>query len=141
MSQVEILNNFYEVVFQGLKTMVTGNTSLYGCKMFKSPPETSYYPHAQLLITDKSLGNESLSKTQQQFAFEFTVEIYAQGKDVHRSVIATAIEKAIADYMLNTLGVSLIVSTPIPNLDQNLYRILMRFTGIYDMERHIIFRA
>ena len=70
----------------------------------------------------------------------YELDIYAVDiNDINNITIARSIQNDIDVFFSSMLGLNRIYASPTSNIDQNVYRVLMRYTGIYNNSKGLFF--
>lgn len=142
MNDIEKVNHLFESIYSSLKLKLGENRDeLERCLLFKQPPATSYLPHIQMELVDKNVRLESRDYAERKFPLEISIEIYTEDTgNVPRRELAQKIESFVFDFLSEEVGLAIKGSFPIPNLDTNVHRLRVRYTGIYDINTNIIYK-
>lgn len=130
----------YDNVFKTLKDFINENSD-YKVYVTKLPIDNSdKFPQVVLTEQDNSLSSATTRMEETRSLLAFEVNIYAQDKVINSSKIARMqIARDLSKLVDNVLGygyrMQRITCTPTPNLDMNIYRITMRYTGILNDNR------
>jgi hypothetical protein len=90
---------------------------------------------------DYRLVGETLNKNEKRHELVIEVQIFSideEGKT--KRTIGNSLADMVEDVIQNTYGLNLEMSNVLPNLDENIYRIVLRFRGIIDDDSKIIYR-
>lgn len=140
MTREEVFTDIYEELALRL-----ANPTLnpYGASItsFVPPLQDGIFPNITLYQGDYRLHKEALNKTEQKYYVMITAEVYAvntptQTKRIIANQVADLVETTIKD----DYGFSLMGSDPVPNLDENIHRIMLRFSAIIDADSLTIYR-
>lgn len=103
--------------------------------------EFDEFPIIVLSQIDYRLSNETLNKNEKQHEIVLEAQIFAIDKDgVHRRVIANQVADLVEQIIQDNYGLGLQMSNVIPNVDENIYRIVLQFRGyVYDNTK-VIYR-
>ena len=88
---------------------------------------------------DYRLTNETLNKKEKQHEIVLEAQIFAIDKsNVNKRVIANQLGDLVETIIQDNYGLRLENSSVIPNVDENIYRIVLRFRGyVYDDNKTI----
>lgn len=115
----------------------------YGAEMTDFIPNVfpdNVNPQIVLSQLDYSLGSESLDKSRKQFMISIEVDIFTVDQaTTHKRVIANDVCDMIYEH-IDSYGLRLDMRDITPNLQENVYRITMRFSGKIDEHTEIIYR-
>ena len=115
----------------------------YGAELTNEIPESmpnNLNPQIVLSQIDYGLGGETLSKTERKHTFSIEAQIFAiDSATVHKRVIANNIADLVETH-IDGYGMTLETSQVIPNLQENVFRIVLRFSGLIDDNTEIIYR-
>ena len=90
---------------------------------------------------DYRLVNETLNKNEKRHELVIEAQIFSIDEEGEtKRTIGNSLADLIEDVIQNTYGLNLEMSNVIPNLDENIYRIVLRFRGIIDDDSKIIYR-
>lgn len=97
-------------------------------------------PQIVLSQLDYSLGSESLDKIRKQFTISIEVDIFTVDQaTTHKRIIANDVCDMVYEH-IDGYGLRLDMRDVTPNLQENVYRITMRFSGKVDEHTEIIYR-
>lgn len=90
---------------------------------------------------DYRLVAETLNKQEKRHELVIEAQIFSidEGTTSKRT-IGNLLADVVEDVIQNKYGLNLEMSNVIPNLDENIYRIVLRFRGIIDDNTKIIYR-
>lgn len=140
MTRDEVFDEIYESIALALE-----DTELnpYGATILSYVPSQRFdeFPVIVLSQLDYRLDRESLGKTEKKHAFTIEAQIFSiDNATDNRRTIGNNIANIVEDVIQNNYGLTLDMSSVIPNLDENIYRIMLRFTGLIDDDTKIIYR-
>ena len=95
--------------------------------------------------TEDTLVDETLSLGEQKLNITYEIEIYAMDKvlnneKVARQVIIDELKKIVNNFFENEIGFLRVSSKPKANIDLDVGRHYMRFSGVYDTSKNKIYR-
>lgn len=144
--------SIYEQVFESLEIQLSKN--IYKPVLLRRTPDNLAALTLPLVIlteVNNAFNSETLCHTDQTYTAQFEIEIYSQdvrfGVDFFdRKDIAESIRDDV-DLILNeghqepfAIRLKRTLSYPIPNVDANLYRLLMRYRGTLRVDTNTIYR-
>lgn len=119
----------------------------YGANImsFIPPYEPDVFPVIVISQVDYRLVGKTLNKHEKKYKLSIECQIFA--KDIlssnvvtsHKRDIANAIDELIKGVCLDTYGLGLAMRNVIPNLDENIYRIVVRYEGVVDEDTKVIY--
>jgi len=140
MTREEILDEIYDTLSEALED---SELNPDGASILSYVPsyEFSEFPLIVLNQFNYSLDKETLSKTEKKHSISIEAQIFSidTATDNRRKVgnrLADLVEGVIQD----EYGFTLNMSSVIPNLNENIHRIMLRFTGLVDDDTKIIYR-
>lgn len=140
MKRDEIFDEIYQSVSSELAIQLSNP---YGAivEPYIPPYEFDELPLIVLSQVDYRLHKEALNKTEKQHEIVIEAQIFAINKDnVNKRVIANQLGDLVETILQDNYGLGLEMSNVIPNVDENVYRIALRFRGyVYDNNK-IIYR-
>lgn len=119
------------------------NLNPYGAELVNEIPNSmpnNMNPQIVLTQIDYGLSRETLAKTEKKHTFSIEAQIFAiDSADTHRRVIANDIADLVETH-IDGYGMTLESSNVIPNLQENVFRVILRFGGLIDDNTGIIYR-
>ena len=140
MTRDEVFDEIYEAIALKLED---SELNPDGAIILSYVPSKEFdaYPVVVLSQLNYRLDRETLGKTEKKHAFTIEAQIFSIDKPLkNRREIGNNIANIVEDVIQNDYGLTLDMSNAIPNLDENIYRIMMRFTGLIDDDTKIIYR-
>lgn len=99
------------------------------------------FPVIVLQQIDYHLSGETLSKSEKKHALAIEAQVFAIDiPNVNRRTIANSLADMVEDVIQNDFGLGLDMSEVIPNIDEDVYRVVLRLSGIIDDDSKIIYR-
>lgn len=141
MSEIKQVNDLFKNIFDDLNVRVRTSEDLYGCRLFQQSPTNPFLPNIQMYLsyTRMEIGNRDY--TENKYPFDITVEIYTENlTDIKRRELGEVLEAFVDDFLANTVGMKLTFSRPVPILEERIHRIVMRYSGKYDIEQDKIYK-
>lgn len=90
---------------------------------------------------DYRLNGEALNKNEKRHEIVIEAQVFAKTQNgIDKRVIANQVSDFVEDIIQNEYGLGLSLSTVVPNLDENIYRITQQFRGFIDDDSKIIYR-
>lgn len=115
----------------------------YGAEMTDFIPDVfpdGVNPQIVLSQLDYSLGSESLNKSRKQFMISIEANIFTVDQaTTHKRIIANDVCDMVYEH-IDGYGLRLDMRDITPNLQENVYRITMRFSGLVDEHTEVIYR-
>lgn len=119
----------------------------YGAEIMSFIPsyEPDIFPVIVISQVDYRLVGKTLNKHEKKYKLSIECQIFS--KDVlsdsvvidHKRDIANTIDELIKGVLLDTYGLGLAMRNVIPNLDENIYRIVVRYEGVIDENTKVIY--
>jgi len=136
------MTNIYQQVFNKIKTDLTSLSSYSPVVVKVAPSNSSVFPVVEVVEFDNTLQNETLDKTEQIEKLNYTINIFTQDNKnkVSKVEIAEELRDLIDEIMSNHYGMNRVTCQRIPNLDTNVYRILLIYECSIDKDKLIIYR-
>lgn len=134
----EVFDEIYQAIVDRLD-----DEDVYGASVLSyiSSYKFDEFPIIVLNQIDYRLGGETLSKTEKKHSFTIESQVFAIDKDgVDSRTIANFLSDLVEDVIQNDFGLRLDMSDVIPNVTENVYRVVQRFSGIIDDDSKIIYR-
>lgn len=99
------------------------------------------FPVIVLSQTSYRLHNETLSKSEKRHSITIEAQIFSIDVDgVDSRTIVNDLSDIIESVIQDDFGLGLDMCEVIPNLDESVYRMILRFNGIIDDDSKIIYR-
>lgn len=136
-----IIYELYNEIFTGLKNTIEDNKSLYGCLVFKQEPTDTHFPQVQLPLPSYRPIDWNLTFNERKYQIDLKVEVYTEdviGKTKQEVGIDIATE--VEHYLVQEIGFISKMNQPMLNIDNNVHRIYMLFSGWYDLDKKIVYR-
>lgn len=115
----------------------------YGAELFRVIPNVypnNKFPIIVLSQLDYTFGNETLDKLEKNYILSIEANIFAvDNDDTHKRVIANDVCELVNTH-IDGYGLRLDSRDVIPNLQENVYRIVLRFSGRIDVNNEVIYR-
>jgi len=116
----------------------------YGAVVMNTEPplEERIFPLIVCKQTNYYLKDETLSHTDKQHRITVEAQIYAINQEsVHKRVIANSLADLVVPIIQDTYGLKLEFGQSVPNFaDENVYRIVLRFSGVLRDSTEVIYR-
>lgn len=134
-----MIDAYYDRLYLGLKEFV-GERSIYSPYILKKPKE-SVFPLVVFTLSDTQ-AIDNLGYYDQTALVDFTVEISStnlefNGEEVDGMEISREIRRLTEEFLGVRCGLQKTYDSPAPNVDTNVYRILMNFTTRINTTRNI----
>ena len=137
-----------EEVFDEISAYITtqlanGTKNPYGATLLNVIPtlEEANFPTIVITQIEYSLDDETLAKTEQKHRVSIEAQIFAVSTaTVNRRTIANQLADLVEDCIANYYGFTLESALPVQNLVENIYRVVMRFSGLIDDTTKKIYR-
>ena len=129
-------------IFKDLKEYVLSN-SQYAPKILKTTPqEISTFPLIVIEETNDVLNDETLKYTQQKFNKTITVNIYTtdkviSNKTIAKEIVSNELKILVNDILDNKYHLNRKSCRPTPNMDRNVHRLEITYTGLVGEDKHI----
>lgn len=110
---------------------------------FIPPYEPDVFPVIVISQVDYRLVGKTLNKHEKKYKFAIECQIFS--KDIigitttHKRDIANHIDELVKGVIQDTYGLGLAMRNVIPNLDENIYRIVCRYEGVIDEDTKVIY--
>ena len=139
---IRTVNELLEAYYNDFKAECEENAEeLYEVSIFKQEPVTLTLPHIQV-HSSATPYSENLSKGEPQWIINFEVEIYTQDiARITRREVAQTLQEKVFDYFFDECGFNCTFNDSIPNIEAKIHRILIRFEGVIDLDKNILFRS
>lgn len=139
MTNEEVLD---EIVAE-IETVLANETlNPYGAEImsFIPPYEPDVFPVIVISQVDYRLVGKTLNKKEKKYKFAIECQVFSKDtSSTHKRVIANHIDELIKGVCQDTYGLGLAMRNVIPNLDENIYRIVVRYEGIVDEDTKVIY--
>lgn len=104
------------------------------------PYEQDVFPVIVISQVDYRLVDKTLNKREKKFKLSIECQIFSKDElPVHKRDIANHIDELIKGVCQDTYGLGLAMRNVIPNLDENIYRIVVRYEGVIDEDTKVIY--
>lgn len=135
------MDGYFEKLFQGLKSYVSSK-SIYAPYISKKAKE-SIFPLVVLSVSNNT-NIANLGFYEQIDMLSLTVEISTinlefDGGMVDAMIVANELHKLVNEYMGVMCGLKRTYDSPTPNVDKNVYRIVMRYTVKINRTKNMIY--
>jgi hypothetical protein len=115
----------------------------YGAVAYNFIPNTfpnNQFPIIVLSQLDYTLSKETLDKEEREYTVSIEANIFAiDTPTTHKRLIANDVCELVFG-VIDGYGLRLDMRDVLPNLQENVYRIVMRFSGRIDENRAVIYR-
>lgn len=115
----------------------------YGAELFAFIPNVypnNKFPIIVLSQLDYSLGSETRDKLEKNYLISIEANIFSvDNDDTHKRVIANDVCELVNAH-IDGYGLRLDTRDVMPNLQENVYRIVLRYSGRIDVNTGIIYR-
>lgn len=134
--------DIYQQVFDKVKTDLLSLSEYEPLIVKTAPSATSKFPLVEIVESQNVLQYETLDKKEQLDRLTYTINVYAQDNKnkVSKVVIAEELVAIIDDVMSDYFGMDRTNCQRIPNLDTNVYRMLLTYNCSVDKDKLIIYR-
>lgn len=135
------INELLEAYYEDFKIYCEDNAEeLYQVQVFKQEPINLTLPHIQIHYSGTPYS-ENLSKGEPQWILNFEIEIYTQDiARVGRREVARTLQEFVFTHFYEGYGFNCTFNDSIPNIESKIHRILMRFEGVVDLHKNVLFR-
>ena len=140
MVREEVFQEILEYINDELETQ---GLNPYGATILPYIPsyEQARFPLIVMSQVEYALNQEALNKREKKHAIGLELNVFAiDTATVNKRTIANSVADLVESIIQDTYGLKLESSETIPNLQENVYRIVMRFTGLVDDDTKIIYR-
>lgn len=140
MKRDEVFNEIYQALSNQL---AISENNPYGSVIEPYVPtyEFDSLPMIVLSQLDYRLTDETLEKLEKKHEVVIEAQVYANTKSgVDKRVIANQLSDLVENTIQNTYGLGLEMSNVIPNVEENIYRVVLRFRGFVDDDTKVIYR-
>ena len=136
------MTDIYQQIFDKLKTDIVSQSSYEPIVVKTAPSNSSKFPIVEVVESQNVLQYETLDKQEQIDKLTYTVNIYTQDNKnkVSKVIIAEELVAIVDEIMSNHYGMDRINCQRIPNLDTNVYRMLLTYNCSVDKDKLIIYR-
>lgn len=139
MTREEVFDEIYSAIVDAIDLDGT-----YDASVLTYIPSYKFdeFPVIVLSQIDYRLDRESLSKTQKKHSITIEAQVFGvdvDGGDDSRTIVnhlSNLVEQVIQD----DYGLRLDMSEVIPNIDEYVYRVVQRFSGLVDDDTMVIYR-
>lgn len=135
----------FEEIYGYMNTLLEENSELYDNAIvlpYLPSQDFNDLPVIVLSQLDYRLSGETLAKTEKKHEFTIEAQIFTIDTQTdHRRTVGNRIADMVEDVIQNDYGLRLESSSVIPNLNENIYRIFLRFVGVIDDDTLIIYRT
>lgn len=131
------LPSIYNDMFANAKEYIQTN-SVYSPYVLPLHPENSkIFPLVIIEQLNDPMISETLDKQERKYQITIEVNIFAIDNTTTDNItIAEELTGLVNTYFEDTCGMRRTDNTPIPNIDDLVYRKHLMFTGIYDIEQN-----
>jgi hypothetical protein len=134
----------FDEIYASLQVKLNNATlNPYGATMTNTIPNIlpdSDFPLIVLSQLDYSLNRETLDKEKRKYSFSIECNVFSVNEgSVYARTIANQISN-LTELHIDGYGLRLDMSDVVPNLQENVYRVLQRFSGVVDADSKIIYR-
>lgn len=136
-----MIYSMYDKIYKGLKQYV-GENSIYSPHVLKKPKETIFPLVVFSITNDVNTLNQGYFDqiSTVSFAVEIsTINLEKDGEEIDSMQVAHEIHKHIEIYLGCICRYTKVLDNPTPNIDTNVYRIVMRYTVKINTRRNIIY--
>jgi hypothetical protein len=140
MTRDEVFDEIYQVIETKLSDIVLNP---YSATILSYIPSYEFddLPLIVLSQIDYRLVGEALNKNEKRHEIVIEAQIFARNEQgVHQRVIGNNVANIVEDVIQNDYGLGLEMSNVIPNLDESIYRIVLRFRGYTFDDTKVIYR-
>jgi len=134
----------FEEIYGGINTKLSNGTlNPYGATILSFIPsyEQDEFPLIVLSQVEYSLNSETLNKSEKKHNLSVEAQIFAKDTaTVNKRIIANSVADLVEVVLQDDYGLRLELSNVLPNLDENVYRVLLRFSCIIDDDSKVIYR-
>lgn len=134
----------FDEIYQAIETLFLDESiNTHQAQAFNTFPsyDEGIFPCVVLSQFDYALDGEALNKAKQKHRFSIEAQVFAiNTSSINKREICNDVAYLIEDVVVNNYGLTLISAGEIPNLDEGVYRIVLRFSGLVDDETKIIYR-
>jgi len=138
------IEKVYEEMFDYLNTQLSDvEINPYGAVLLDTIPsvEPSVFPLIVMTQMDFTFATETLGKTHKRFTLPIEVNIFTIKSGANKKeTIAKQLANVVKEVLFDHYGMRLDVFDRQPNLIENVYRIVMRFSCLVDEDTEIIYR-
>jgi len=134
----------FDEIYASLQTKL--NNALlnpYGATMTNTIPNIlpdSDFPLIVLSQLDYLLNRETLDKGKRKYSFSIECNVFAINEGTtYARTIANQVSN-LTELHIDGYGLRLDMSDVVPNLQENVYRVLQRFSGVIDVDSEVIYR-
>lgn len=130
------LPDIYNSIFAAAKTYIQTNSSYSPYVLPVSPENSKIFPLVIIEQYNDPMISETLDKGEQKFEITFEVNIFAiDNTTTDKTVIVEELTQLVNDVFEDTYGMRRTKNSPIPNIDDLVYRKNLMFRGIYDIDQ------
>ena len=136
------MTDIYQQIFDKLKTDIVSQSEYNPSVVKTAPSNLGKFPLVEVVESQNALQYETLDKTEQIDKLTYTINIYTQDSDkkVSKVIIAEELTAIVDEIMSNHFGMDRTNCQRIPNLDTNVYRMLLTYNCSVDKDKLIIYR-
>jgi hypothetical protein len=136
-----MISDIYNPIFQRVKEYLTSNSENSPVVLKATPEEYNIFPVVIIELINERFYDESLNLEDTRNRLTFEINIYANdNKGKHKKEIVKELIPLIDHIFADEVGLKLIANEEIPNIDTNVLRQIMRYSGIYDFNLNKIYR-
>lgn len=132
-------------IYERISTLLEENKSeFYNATILSYVPSYQFdeYPLIVLSQFDYRLQHETLAKTEKKHFFVIEAQIFSIDTTLtNKRVIGNKVAELVESVIENEYGLKLDMSNVIPNLNENIHRIMLRFSGLIDDDTLTIYRT
>jgi len=138
-------DELYNQTYNELKTYIIANSIYLPTVLKDAPLQLNISPLVTMSRPESTFADENLHKGEQKFNVTFEINIYVKTKEINgqtisKNIIAKELRGLVDEVMFNQYGMNRITDRPIPNLDDDVLRIFLRYTCLFDKDKAIIYR-
>lgn len=140
MTRDEVFDEIYENIASKLED---SELNPFGSTILSYVPSQGFdeFPVIVLSQLEYRLERETLGKTEKKHFFSIDAQIFSIDTAFqNRREIGNNIANLVEDVIQNDYGLTLVSANVLPNLDEKIYRIILRFSGLVDDDTKIIYR-
>lgn len=136
------MKTIYQQVFDKVKSDAVALSSYSPIVRKLAPQQLSEFPLIEVMEDNNTLESETLDKVEKFSRLSYTIKIYTQDSTskVSKITIAEELVNIVNNAMENSFGMTRTACNRQPNLDQNVYVMVLKYECILDEENLIIYR-
>lgn len=145
MSDISKMNKVYKEMYMYVGRTMRNKPEYFNCRVYEDNTDVPEVAVPIIIMdleeTSQQVYGSTLDHKENKIYFSIVVDIYAQNiGSNHRRDMAEELREFIYNYLVHERGLLPTGNYRIPMPDVKKYRVMSRFTGVYDIEQDKIFK-